>query len=84
MRNSEKTISANSKGIVITYGDVNKHMYTSYGNSYVKKVQLEGTSKYQNVQTHSLTPIQKELYFKMNKERPRFNPNIKRFEYVPL
>jgi hypothetical protein len=65
MRNSEKTISANSKGIIITYGDVNKHMYTSYGNSYVKKVQLEGTSKYQNVQTHSLTPTQKELYFKI-------------------
>ena len=40
MRNSDKTISANSKGITIYYGDNKKHMFISY--DYVKKIQIEG------------------------------------------
>jgi len=61
MRNSDKMISANSKGIIISYGDVNKHMFTSYENKYVKKIQLEGTVKYQKVEV-KFTPLQKSLY----------------------
>jgi len=61
MRNSDKTISANSKGIVISYGDVNKHQFVNY--NYVKKIQLEGTTKYQKIESE-LNPIQEEIYFK--------------------
>ena len=64
MRNSEKTISANSKGIVISYGDVNKHMFTSYRSEYVKKIQLEGTKKYQKFDQFVLNSVQDELYYK--------------------
>ena len=50
MRNSEKTISANSKGIIVSYGDVKKHMFASYNRSeYVRKIQLGGTKKYQKI-----------------------------------
>jgi hypothetical protein len=66
MRNSEKTISANSKGIVVSYGDVNKHMFTSYNRSeYVRKIQLEGTKRYQKIEVVELNPHQTDLYHKI-------------------
>jgi hypothetical protein len=66
MRNSDKTISANSKGIVVSYGDVNKHMFTSYDRSgYVRKIQLEGTKRYQQVDVIVLNEVQKDLYHKI-------------------
>jgi hypothetical protein len=46
--------------MVISYGDVNKHQYVGY-NSYVKKIQLEGTVKYQQIDV-VLNPIQEKLY----------------------
>jgi hypothetical protein len=66
MRNSDKTISANSKGIIISYGDVNKHMFSSYNRSeYVSKIQLEGTKKYQKIDVIVLNDVQKNLYHKI-------------------
>jgi hypothetical protein len=66
-RNSEKTISANSNGIVISYGDAKKHQYISYQTpAHVKKIQLEGTVKYQKIEEPlQLTPKQKDLYSKV-------------------
>lgn len=60
IKNQEKTISANSKGIVITYGDAKKHQYMRY-NRYVRKIQQEGTVKYQII----LNPAQEKLYQKL-------------------
>lgn len=57
--NQNKTISCNSNGMVISYGDVNKHQFMRYETpSYVRKIQLEGTVKYQKV----LNPKQNELF----------------------
>jgi hypothetical protein len=65
MRNSEKTISANSKGIVIYYGDNKKHMFASYQNDYVKKVQIEGTTKYQSLESFNFNERQEKIYSKL-------------------
>lgn len=62
--NQEKTVSANSKGIVISYGDVNKHMFTRYPVEHVRKIQLHGTVKYQTIEKE-FTPIQEDLYQKL-------------------
>jgi hypothetical protein len=65
--NTEKCISANSNGIVISYGDANKHQYMSYQTpAHVKKIQLEGTVKYQKIEEEvKLSPKQKDLYSKV-------------------
>jgi hypothetical protein len=65
--NSNKTVSANSKGIVISYGDVNKHMFTHYESrySFINKIQVEGTSKYQHSETKHFTLLQQEMYNKI-------------------
>ena len=65
--NSEKTISANSNGIVISYGDANKHQFMRYETpSHIKKIQLEGTVKYQQIEKpFRLNPKQKDLYNKL-------------------
>ena len=53
--NQNKTISCNSNGIVISYGDANKHQFMNYQSqtktpAHVKKIQLEGTVKYQKIE----------------------------------
>lgn len=58
---SDKTVSANSKGIVICYGDNKKHMFSPYRNSYVKKIQLDGSANYQR----TFNPTQEKLYSKI-------------------
>ena len=65
--NTEKSISCNSNGIVISYGDANKHQYMQYETpAYVKKIQLEGTVKYQKIEEQvKLNPKQKDLYSKV-------------------
>jgi hypothetical protein len=60
--NPEKTISANSKGMVISYRDQNKTSFVKY--EVVDKIQLEGTSKYQQMVKY-FTPQQKDLYQKV-------------------
>ena len=62
--NQNKTISCNSNGMIISYGDANKHQYVGY-NSYVTKIQLEGTVKYQKIEKQTkFSPKQKDLYAK--------------------
>jgi hypothetical protein len=62
--NPNKTISANSKGITITFGDVNKHRFVYYNNNndVVKKIQQKGTVKYQTVEEFGFNKIQQKLY----------------------
>jgi hypothetical protein len=61
--NPNKTISANSKGITINFGDVNKHKFVYYNNNdIVKKIQIYGKNKYQNIQEFGFNKIQKRLY----------------------
>lgn len=65
-RNQNKTISCNSNGMVISYGDANKHQFMRYETpSHVKKIQLHGTVKYQKIEEEfKLTPKQKDVYAK--------------------
>lgn len=61
--NPNKTISANSKGITITFGDVNKHKFVYYNNNdVVKKIQVRGKNKYQNIEEFGFNKIQQKLY----------------------
>lgn len=62
--NPNKTISANSKGITISFGDVNKHQFVYYNNSNntVKKIQLDGKAKYQEFEKPEFNKIQKQIY----------------------
>jgi len=63
--NQNKTISCNSNGIVISYGDANKHQFMRYETpSHIKKIQLNGTVKYQKIEEFKLSPKQKDLYAK--------------------
>jgi len=62
---SEKTISCNSNGMVISYGDVNKHQFVRYQTpKYVEKIQIEGTVKYQTIES-DFNPVQEDLYQKI-------------------
>ena len=65
--NTEKTISANSHGIVISYRDANKHQFMRYETpSHVKQIQLQGTVKYQTLEVNTqFSPKQKDLYSKV-------------------
>lgn len=56
--NPNKTISANSKGITINFGDVNKHSFVYYENS--KKTHND--TKYQEFEKPEFNKIQRELY----------------------
>ena len=62
--NPNKTVSANSKGITISFGDVNKHQFIYYNNSNnaVKKIQIDGKAKYQQFERPEFNKIQKQLY----------------------
>lgn len=66
-RNQNKTISCNSNGIVISYGDANKHQFMKYETPvHTKKIQLEGTVKYQKIEEQiKLSPVQKDLFNKL-------------------
>lgn len=61
--NPNKTISANSKGITINFGDVNKHKFVYYSNNeHVRKIQQNGTVKYQLLEATEFNKIQQHLY----------------------
>ena len=63
--NVNKTVSCNSKGIVISYGDANKHQFMKYETpAHVKKIQLQGTVKYQKIEEFKLNQKQKDVYAK--------------------
>lgn len=59
---SEKSISANSKGLIVSYGDLNKIGFVKY--EVVEKIQLSGNTKYQEMVKY-FTPQQKDLYQKV-------------------
>jgi len=60
--NPNKTITANSKGIVISYGDSGKPRYLAYKCKAVEKIQLYGTVKYQELDQPVLNRTQQKLY----------------------
>lgn len=62
MRNPHKTVSANSKGIIVSFGDVNKHKFIKYEPTAVEQIQLYGTVKYQKIEQVGFNPIQEKLY----------------------
>jgi hypothetical protein len=62
MRNPHKTVSANSKGIIVSFGDVNKHKFIKYELTGVEQIQLYGTVKYQKIEQVGFNPIQERLY----------------------
>jgi hypothetical protein len=64
MKNSEKTISANSKGIIISYGDANKHQFVNYQpvSKEVERTQIYGSMRKELFQFNT---TQKDLYQKI-------------------
>jgi hypothetical protein len=62
MHNPHKTVSANSKGIIVSFGDVNKHKFIKYEPTGVEQIQLYGTVKYQKIEQVGFNPIQEKLY----------------------
>jgi hypothetical protein len=62
MGNPNKTVSANSKGIVVSFGDVNKHKFVKYEPTAVEQIQLYGTVKYQKIEQPGFNPIQEKLF----------------------
>lgn len=57
-----KTISANSKGIVISYGDESKPRYIAYKSKEVTDIQHFGKVKYQQFDKPVLNRTQQKLY----------------------
>jgi hypothetical protein len=63
--NSEKTISANASGIIISYSEPYKKKFVKYENEYVKNIQVNGTAKYQKIIIEKVfNDKQKELFLK--------------------
>lgn len=63
MINREKTVNASANGIIVSYTDAKKHMFVNYDRpKYVKKIQIEGTAKYQTIENDKFTAAQKELF----------------------
>jgi hypothetical protein len=60
--NPHKTVSANSKGVIISFGDVNKHQFIAYNNTDVQKVQLYGNAKYQQFESPVFNKTQQKIY----------------------
>lgn len=60
--NPNKTVSANSKGIIISFRDANKHRFQPYDNLLVEEIQTKGKAKYQPVERPSFNKIQQKLY----------------------
>lgn len=61
MHNPHKTITANSKGIVVVFRDRNKHQYIPY--DYVQEIQLQGHDKYQqHLEDPVFNKVQQRLY----------------------
>lgn len=60
--NPNKAVSANSKGIVISFRDVNKHKFIAYESPIVKSIQVSGTAKYQKLERPVFNKPQQKLY----------------------
>ena len=65
MYNSEKTVSANSRGIIVSYTDANKHMFMNYETpKHIRKIQLEDKPRYQKIENVFFNKTQKDVYLK--------------------
>lgn len=60
--NPHKTVSAGSKGIIISFRDANKHRFLPYENLHVEEIQQKGKSKYQVLEQPAFNKIQQQLY----------------------
>lgn len=60
--NPNKTITATSKGIVISFRDDNKPRYIAYKSKIVEEIQQHGTAKYQQFDRPVLNKTQQKLY----------------------
>lgn len=61
--NPHKTVSASSKGIIISFRDANKHMFLSYEkNPVLEDVQLHGHKQYQQLEAPVFNKVQHKLY----------------------
>lgn len=60
--NPHKTVSAGSKGIIISFRDANKHRFMPYENLHVEEIQQKGSVKYQSLEQPPFNKIQQTLY----------------------
>jgi hypothetical protein len=60
--NPHKTVSAGSKGIIISFRDANKHRFMPYENNLVEEIQQKGKTKYQVLEQPAFNKIQQQLY----------------------
>lgn len=61
--NPHKTVSASSKGIIISFRDANKHMFLSYEkNPVLEDIQLNGHKQYQQLERPVFNKLQQVLY----------------------
>lgn len=60
--NPNKTITANSKGILISYGDGSRPRYIAYKSKEVAEIQQFGKVKYQPIDKPVFNRTQKKLY----------------------
>jgi len=60
--NPNKTITANSKGILISFRDECKPRYVAYRSSAVERIQLYGKVRYQVLDKPEFNRIQQKLY----------------------
>lgn len=54
-----KTVSANSRGIIVSFHDTKKHKFVNYSNEYVENVQVYGKQPYN---TPLFNKVQQKLY----------------------
>jgi hypothetical protein len=60
--NPHKTVTANSKGIIISFRDVNKHRFISYENLPVEENQSRDSKVSQQMEQPVFNKIQQKLY----------------------
>jgi hypothetical protein len=60
--NQHKTVSASSKGIIISFSDANKHRFIPYECPVIEDIQLNGHTKYQQLESPVFNKIQQKLY----------------------
>ena len=61
--NPHKTVSAGTKGIIISFRDANKHRFMPYENvQHIEDIQHKGKTRYQVLEQPAFNKIQQELY----------------------
>lgn len=60
--NPHKTVSASSKGIIISFRDANKHKFLPYENSVLEDIQINGHKNYQQLEQPAFNKLQQKLY----------------------